>query len=111
MRNDWQTKAKADPDMAKFAVDGKTGLDAVKIDMGRALTALGDPTLAADFKEAMNLTGAGDHPAFIKTFWKMAQFITEGKHVAGAQPSIHGQKTPGQGERPSPAASLYPNLP
>lgn len=111
MRNDWQAKAKADPDMAKAVNGDKTGLDAVKLDMGRALNAIGDPTLAAEFKQAMDLTGAGDHPAFIKTFWKMAQFITEGKHVAGAQPSIHGQVAPGTDARPSAAKSLYPNLP
>lgn len=111
MRTDWVAKAKADPDMAKAVNGDKVGLDAVKLDMGRALNAIGDPTLAAEFKSAMDLTGAGDHPAFIKTFWKLAQFVTEGKHVAGAQPSVHGQRAPGTVERPSPAAALYPNLP
>jgi hypothetical protein len=110
MRNEWTAKAKADPDMAKASVDGKTGLEAVKLDMGRALTALGDPTLAKDFKEAMDLTGAGDHPAFIKTFWKLAQFVTEGKAVTPGNPSPHGQRPPGQSERPAPAAALYPHL-
>lgn len=111
MRNDWQAKAKADPDMAKAVNGDKVGLEAVKLDMGRALNAIGDPALAQEFKAAMDLTGAGDHPAFIKTFWKMAQFITEGKHVAPNQPSPHGQRPPGTTERPSAAASLYPNLP
>jgi hypothetical protein len=111
MRNDWQAKAKADPDMAKAVNGDKTGLDAVKLDMGRALSALGDPALATEFKAAMDLTGAGDHPAFIKTFWKLAQFVTEGKHVTGQNPSPHGQRPPGTNERPSAAASLYPNLP
>lgn len=111
MRNDWQAKAKSDPDMAKAVNGDKTGLDAVKLDMGRALSAIGDPTLAAEFKAAMDLTGAGDHPAFIKTFWKLAQFVTEGKHVTGGGPSPHGQQAPGTTNRPSPAAALYPNLP
>lgn len=110
MRNEWTTKAKADPDMAKHAVDGKTGLDAVKVDMGRALTALNDPDLAAEFKQAMDLTGAGDHPAFIKTFWKLAQYVTEGKHVSGGNPSPHGQTPPGANGRPDAARALYPNL-
>jgi hypothetical protein len=110
MRNEWQTKAKADPDMSKHAVDGKTGLDAVKVDMGRALTALNDPALAADFKAAMDLTGAGDHPAFIKTFWKLAQFVTEGKAVTPGGPSVHGQTPPGNSGRPDAARALYPNL-
>lgn len=111
MRNDWVAKAKSDPDMAKAVNGDKTGLDAVKLDMGRALNAIGDPALAAEFKAAMDLTGAGDHPAFIKTFWKLAQFATEGKHVTGGGPSPHGQQAPGTTNRPSPAAALYPNLP
>jgi len=111
MRTEWTAKAKADPDMAKATNGDKTGLDAVRLDMGRALDALGDPALAAEFRAAMDLTGAGDHPAFIKTFWKLAQFVTEGKHVTGAGPSPHGQQAPGTNSRPTPAAALYPNLP
>ena len=111
MRNDWVAKAKSDPDMAKAVNGDKTGLEAVKLDMGRALNALNDPTLAAEFKAAMDLTGAGDNPAFIKTFWKLSQFITEGKHVSGTGPSPHGQQAPGTTTRPSAAAALYPNLP
>lgn len=111
MRNDWVAKAKSDPDMAKAVNGDKTGLEAVKLDMGRALNAIGDPALAQEFKQAMDLTGAGDHPAFIKTFWKLAQFVTEGKHVAGINPSVHGQQAPGTTTKPSAAAALYPNLP
>jgi hypothetical protein len=111
MRQEWTAKAKSDPDMAKATNGDKVGLDAVKLDMGRALNALGDPGLAQEFKSAMDLTGAGDHPAFIKTFWKLAQFVTEGKHVGGSGPSVHGQQAPGTTNRPSAAASLYPNLP
>ena len=112
-RADWVAKAKADPDMAK-AVDpksGKTGLEAVKIEMSRALSAIGDEALVADFKAAMNTTGVGDNPAFIKTFWKMASFVTEGKHVSGAGPSVHGQVAPGASSVPSAAKAMYPNLP
>jgi hypothetical protein len=113
MRNDWQAKVRSDPDLAK-AVDkdsGKTGLDAVKLDIGRALSALGDPALAQDFKDAMNLTGAGDHPAFVKALWKLSSFVTEGKHVAGSGPSPHGQTDPSKGAPRTGASALYPNLP
>jgi hypothetical protein len=110
MRTAWQAKAKSDPDMAKAVNGDKTGLEAVKLDMGRALNAIGDPALASEFKAAMDLTGAGDHPAFIKTFWKLAQYVTEGKHVAGAQPSVHGQQAPGTTARPSAAQAMYPKL-
>lgn len=109
-RTQWQAKVKADPDLAKAVNGDKTGLDAVKLDIGRALNAMGDAQLAADFKAAMDLTGAGDHPAFVKTLWKLASFITEGKHVTGTNPSPHGQQAPGTAAKPSPAAAMYPNL-
>jgi hypothetical protein len=110
MRTDWQAKVKADPDMAKAVNGDKTGLDAVKLDIGRALNALGDPTLANEFKEAMNLTGVGDHPAFVKTMWKLASFVTEGKHVSGTNPSPHGQNDPSKARPATGAHALYPNL-
>lgn len=102
MRNDWRNKVQTDPEMGHR-------LDTVKTDIGRALSHL-DPALAKDFKSAMDLTGAGDHPAFVKAMWKLSQFITEGKHVAGSGPSPLGQKPPGDRGRPSAAHSLYPNL-
>lgn len=109
-RTDWQAKVKADPDMAKATNGDKTGLDAVKLDIGRALNAIGDAPLVAEFKQAMDITGAGDHPAFVKAMWKLASFITEGKHVLGAGPSPAGQKAPGAA-KPDTAHALYPNLP
>jgi hypothetical protein len=58
----------------------------------------------------MDYTGAGNNPAFIKAFWKMAQALTEGGHVAGTGPAPIGQKPPGAAERPTAAKALYPNL-
>lgn len=110
LRTEWRGKVSADTEITGYAKDGKTGLDAVKVDIGKALVALNDPQLAQDFKDGMNLTGAGDHPAFIKAFWKLSQFVTEGTHVKGSQPSPHGQRPPGTSERPSAAAALFPNL-
>lgn len=109
-RTEWQTAVKSDPDLTAAVSGGKTGLEAVKLDIGRALNAIGDPKLASDFKAAMDLTGAGDHPAFIKTLWKLSSFVTEGKHVSGMNPSPHGQRQPGTNEKPSAAQALYPNL-
>ena len=108
-RTEWQAKVKADPDMAKATNGNATGLNAVKLDIGRALNAIGDDGLVKDFKQAMDITGAGDHPAFVKAMWKLAQHITEGKHVAGANPSPAGQTAPGA-KPPSIAHALYPNL-
>lgn len=109
-RTQWQTAVKSDPELIAAVSGGKTGLEAVKLDISRALTGLNDPKLAADFKAAMDLTGAGDHPAFVKALWKLSAFVTEGKPVTGAGPSPHGQRAPGVAEKPSPAQAMYPNL-
>jgi hypothetical protein len=110
MRADWRAKVTADPELAKAVNGDKTGLDAVKLDIGRALTHL-PAQEAADFKAAMDLTGAGDHPAFVKAFWKLSQLVTEGKHVNGSGPSPLGQVAPGSASRPTAGKALFPNLP
>lgn len=109
MRADWRTQVTSDPEMAKATNGDKTGIEAVKLDIGRALTHL-PPAEAVALKAAMDLTGAGDHPAIVKGWWKMAQLITEGKHVSGGNPSPAGQIAPGAADRPSGAKALFPNL-
>jgi len=56
----------------------------------------------------MDSTGAGDNPAFIKAFYKLAQRVTEGSYVQGRGPA---EVTAPGGRRPSPAQAMYPNLP
>ena len=109
-RTEWQSKVQADPELKAATSGGKTGLDAVKLDIGRALNSIGDPTLVNEFKQAMDITGAGDHPAFVKAFWKLSQHLTEGTHVSGAGPSKHGQQAP-DAKPKSIANAMYPNLP
>jgi hypothetical protein len=112
MRKDWQGKTLSDPEI-KATIDknsGKTGIDAVKINLARTLAVL-PVDLQVEFKDAMNLTGAGDHPAFIKAFNRLAAYVTEGSHVAGKGPSVEGQIKPGTNVKPSPAQALYPNNP
>jgi len=104
MREEWQGQVKADPELGPK-------LPQVKETIGRALDTLGDQTLVANFREAMNLTGAGDHPAFIKAFYKLSQSVVEGTPVRGANPSPHGQTQSGRVERPSAAQAMYPTLP
>ena len=110
MRTEWKAQVEADPVIRDAVLDGKTGVEAVKLGIGKTLAALGDPALAQEFKSAMNLTGAGDNPAFIKAMYKLSSLITEGKHVSGNAPSPHGQTPPNQSARPSPAKALFPNL-
>jgi hypothetical protein len=57
----------------------------------------------------MDITGAGNNPAFIRAFFKLAQQVTEGRHVAGRGPSTAGQSNPSAAPRTAGEA-LYPNL-
>jgi len=92
----WQDEVRADPEI------GGEKLDGVLKTIGAVIN---DPAIAAPgFKEALNLTGAGNNPAVIKTIYKMAQKLTEGGHVGGSPPA----------EKPGPkrgASAMYPNLP
>lgn len=102
-RTEWQNAVKADPEISA------AGLDRVKTDIGRVIATL--PTdLQGDFRKAMDITGAGDHPAMVKALWKLSSLVTEGSHVTGKGPSSEGQRAPGTAAKPSPAAALYPKL-
>lgn len=105
MRSDWRTQTNALPEVA-------TNPRAVE-DMGRAKATIfeNDPKGLAAFNEAMDLTGAGDHPAVVKAMLRFAARVNEGTHVSGAGPSSEGQASPNKAARPSVAQSLYPNLP
>ncbi len=98
----WVKEVKADRELGPR-------LNEVKTTISRAIDGLNDPKLARDFREAMDYTGAGNNPAFIKAFWKLAQRVTEGGHVAGTGPSGESQKR--AGEQTSAARAMYPNLP
>lgn len=82
----------------------------VKATIGRALATL-PPEVSKGFREAMDMTGAGDNPAFVKAFYALAKAATEGRPVTGKGPSPAGQAAPGAVNRPSPASALFPNLP
>jgi|SRR5690242_17876636 len=106
MRKEWQGQAQAHPELkGKLAPGGE-----VLTTIGRAIESLGDSQLASEFRQIMDDTGAGDHPAFIRTFYRMAQRLTEGSHVAGRGPAISGQQRPNM-SRQSAAQELWPNLP
>jgi hypothetical protein len=111
MRNEWRGKTQADPELLA-TVDknsGKTGMDAVQVNIARTLAVL-PVDLQVDFRHAMNLTGAGDHPAFVKAFNRLAAYVTEGSHVAGGGPSALGQQKPGASTKPDAAGAMYPGL-
>ena len=103
MQEQWVKEVKADP------VIGPR-LNEVKTIISRAIDTVNDPKLAGEFREAMDYTGAGNNPAFIRMFYKLSQMITEGKHVSGNGPSPQGQSPKGQ-RMPTAAQAMYPNLP
>lgn len=99
-RAQWLEQVKSDPE-----IGGK--LDQVKTTVARAIDGLGDPKLASEFRQAMDFTGAGNNPAFIRAFYKLAQKLTEGTSVPGGGPSE--VRAPGQPPRTA-AQALYPYL-
>jgi hypothetical protein len=106
MTDGWRKEAESHPDLR-----GKLGPgQEVNVRIGKALDSLGDPKLASDFRQLMDLTGAGNHPAFIRAIDKWAQRLTEGTHVSGNGPTRASQSEPGKAP-PSAAAALWPNLP
>lgn len=87
----WQDEVKADPEI------GGAKLPEVRTTIGKALAEYGAPGL----KKALIITGAGNHPAMIKTLYNMARALTEGGHVAGNPPKAKAKPD-------SLAAALYP---
>lgn len=104
-RTEWKKTITSDPNLG-------TGTDLkpqVKTTISKFIDSFG-PGLAKDFREAMNFTGAGDHPAFIRAFYNIAQKFTEGSLVPGTKPSQNGQTAP-NAQTATGASAMYPNLP
>lgn len=106
MRKEWRDAVIADKSLS----NGKDGLspEASK-DIAQVFTALG-PKAATDLKAAMDLTGAGDHPAIVSAYRTLGKLLSEGTPVRGAGPSPAGQVAPGTAPQ-SAAQRMYPNLP
>lgn len=94
---------------AKHGPPDGTRFQQISSTISRAIDGLG-PQLASQFREAMDITGAGNNPAFIDAFYALAQRLNEGGHVAGGGPSPGGQRNPNAAPA-SPASAMYPNLP
>lgn len=91
----WVAEVKADPEVggAKF---GPT-----KATIAKAIDSLG-PELSVAFRQGLDATGAGNHPAIWKGLAKWAATLTEGGHVNGSPPA---------GAKPSLKEAFYPNSP
>jgi hypothetical protein len=66
--------------------------------IAKALDTFGTPGV----RQALNLTGAGNNPDVIKTFYKMAKALAEGGHASGSPPAQTGEK--------GLAELMYPNM-
>jgi hypothetical protein len=104
MRETWRGEVLKDTTLSS----GSDLKPEVKQAIGRTVDSLG-PELAKEFRATMDLTGAGDNPAFVKAMYKLSEFVTEGRPVAGGGPSPAGQKAPGS-KPPSIASAMFPNL-
>lgn len=101
----WKTDAESHPDLRGKLGAGKE----VNVRIGALLNSLPDQQLASDFRELMDITGAGNHPAFIRAIDHWAKQLSEGTHVSGKGPSPGGQSEPGKAS-PSAAAAIWPGL-
>lgn len=75
LQNQWVSEIKADPDI------GGDRLKASLASANRAIDRLDVPGL----REALNFTGAGNHPAIVKAFVRLGQMIAEDRFRPGAQ--------------------------
>lgn len=110
IQKDWSAKSNA-------WIEANGGAKAIKTVIGRALNLVftkddGSPDADAigQFKFAMDFTGAGNNPAFVQGFTKLARAYIEGRPTEGNGPSKFGQLPPGVSDRPSAAAAMYPHL-
>lgn len=101
VRAGWRDEIVSDPALG----DGKALKAEVSATIGRAIDAMGEKA-AAEFREAMSLTGGGDNPAIFRGILALAKLATEGRPVEAKGPAP--TSPPG---RPSLAKAMYPNLP
>lgn len=88
--------------------DGKEGLrPEVSANISKAMDALGDAKAVAAFKEALDLTGAGDNPAVVAAMNTFGKLLSEGTAVKAGGPAA--VKAPGSAPT-SAAKAMFPNL-
>jgi hypothetical protein len=86
LQNQWVSEIKADPDI------GGDRLKASLASAGRAIDRLGIPGL----REALNFTGAGNHPAVVKAFVRLGQMISEDRFRPGPPAAPQVPRSPAE---------------
>jgi hypothetical protein len=96
LNNDWQTAIKADPEI------GGEQFEPMRVNVARLIDDYVGPLNSPERKalnQALLLTGAGNNPAIVKLFARIAAAHTEGGPVAGSPARAV----------PNAAELLYPN--
>ena len=86
LQNKWVSEIKADPDI------GGNRLTASLASASRAIDRLAVPGL----REALNLTGAGNHPAVVKAFVRLGQMISEDRFLPGRDAAPAASRSPAE---------------
>lgn len=96
-QKEWRTEVQNDPTIGSGKADKPLKAEA-EARIAKVISEFGSPK----FREALEYTGAGNHPEIIRTFDKIAKVLTEGGHRQGRGPV----------QKPATAAeAMYPHLP
>ncbi len=93
LQNRWTGEIKADPEF------GGARLTATLSSAARAIDRLGVPGL----REALNVTGAGNHPAVVRAFARLGQMLSEDRFQPGRDAAPAASR--------SPAEVIYDGMP
>ena len=86
LQNQWVSEIKADPDI------GGARLTASLASAARAIDRLDVPGL----REALNFTGAGNHPAVVKAFVRLGQMVSEDRFRPGGPAAPAAPRSPAE---------------
>jgi hypothetical protein len=86
LQNKWVSEIRADPDI------GGVRLAASLASASRAIDRLAVPGL----REALNLTGAGNHPAVVKAFVRLGRMISEDRFLPGKDAEPAAPRSPAE---------------
>lgn len=96
----WVNEVTTDPQLGPRLAE-------ITTNFSRAVDSVLGPQLGVEFKKAMDYTGVGNHPAFIRGMDKFVKLLSEGGHVQGKNPApVRNEARPA-----SAAAAMYPSLP
>ena len=101
LQNDWKAEVMADPQVGGAAWETKTAPAIAKF----ISTFCPDEASAKAFRDAVTLTGIGNHPAYVRALARAGASLMEGQPATGAP--LRGKE--GQKSFDSIASNLYPD--